>query len=85
MADLYQETDLLLADHGMDLHTKFRNSANGTTTEGRTSTVSTDDELLDIGDGRMEALGNWADNDDLEPKYSSKNLFYFAYVKHALH
>ncbi|XP_063416517.1 H(+)/Cl(-) exchange transporter 4-like isoform X3 [Mytilus trossulus] len=56
----------------MDLSTKYRSGANGTT-EGRSSTVSTDDELLDIGDGRMEALGNWADLEEMEPKYSSSS------------
>lgn len=72
MDEFYAETDLLLADQAsMDLSTKYRSGANGTT-EGRSSTVSTDDELLDIGDGRMEALGNWADLEEMEPKYSSK-------------
>ena len=77
MDDLYAETDLLLAEHNtMDVSMKYRNGANGTTTEGRSSTVSTDDELLDIGDGRMAALENWADTDELEPKYSSKILLF---------
>ena len=74
MDEMFAETDLLLAEQAgcMDLSTKYRNGANGIT-EGRTSTASTDDELLDIGDGRMEALENWADSDDLEPKYSSSS------------
>lgn len=76
MDEMFAETDLLLAEQAgcMDLSTKYRNGANGIT-EGRTSTASTDDELLEIGDGRMEALENWADSDDLEPKYCSKPFY----------
>lgn len=61
----FRETDLLLSE---DMDTSLNNAntrrggANGNV-DGRHSTVSTDDELLDI---RTDALEHWHDSDEEE-------------------
>lgn len=70
--DYFRETDLLLSEH-MDESFSRNNSnmrwegANGNV-DGRSSAVSTDDELLDI---RTGALEHWHDSDEEE---TAKNL-----------
>ena len=82
--DSYSETDLLLlGTNPMDgLPSSKLLGANGTdsrTDAGRSSTLSTDDELLDIRTERYEALGymNAEYDEETQPRFQTSKFLFF--------